>query len=165
MLSKIVRQVTGLIGLLSLLLYFYQIVSTWAFHALSIPWFAEVAVYAITWAMFLVVGELVSEDGHIRADFLISKMTGPAQRRCELINCTFGIGFSLLMLWYGWQLTWDAWVWDDRSPTGLAFPLWIYYSCAPVSAILMLYRYCGRFGRYLLAFDPDTMKLASNEVM
>ncbi|MTH80013.1 TRAP transporter small permease [Paracoccus aestuariivivens] len=165
MLSKILRQLTGVIGLLSLLLYFYQIVSSWLFHAWSIPWFAEVAVYAITWAMFLAVSELVAQDGHIRADFVISRLSVPAQRRCELINCGFGVGFSALMLWYGWLLTWDAWIWDDRSPTGIAFPLWIYYSCAPISGALMLYRYCIRLGQYLFAFNPTTMKLVSNEVM
>lgn len=165
MLSKLVRQVTGLIGLASLLLYFYQIVSTWLFHAYSIPWFAEVAVYALTWAMFVAAGEIVAGDGHIRADFLISHMSSEAQRRCELVNCTFGIGFSALMLWYGWVLTQDAWVWDDRSPTGLAFPLWLYYSAAPIGGALMLYRYVERFRAYVWAFDPETMKLSSHETI
>ncbi|HEY0212427.1 MAG TPA: TRAP transporter small permease [Paenirhodobacter sp.] len=165
MLSKFLRQIVGLIGLVTMLLYFYQIVSTWLFHAYSIYWFAEVAVYALTWAMFVASADLVKIDGHIRADFCVSRFSNPTQRWCEVFNCTVGLCFGLLMLWYGWQLAYDAWDWDERSPTGLAFPLWIYYTAAPISGALLTYRYIERLWLYLTAYDPQSMALTSNEVM
>lgn len=144
MLSKFLERLIGLVGLITLVGYSYQILSTWIYHALSIGWFAEVAVYALTWAMFLSWSEIVKSDEHIRADYIVSKVGPKTLRWFEFINCTVGVIFSLLMFWYGWRLTYDAWSWDDRSPSGLAFPLWIYYSAAPIGGLLLTYRYAER---------------------
>ena len=144
MLSKFLERLIGLVGLISLLGYSYQILSSWIYKPIAINWFAEIAVYSLTWAMFLSWSEIVRTDGHIRADFFVSKVGLGMRHRFELVNSMVGVAFSLLMVWYGWRLTYDAWAWDDRSASGLAFPLWIYYSAAPIAALLMLWRYVER---------------------
>lgn len=162
MMSKLVRGLIGVIGLVSLLGYLYQIVSTWLFRDDAVIWFAEVAVYALTWAMRIACSELVRIDGHIRADFLVSRLSLATQRRLEIFNCIVGLGFAGLMIRHGWTVTADAYAWDDRSPTGLAFPLWIYYSAAPVCGALLLVRYVQRLRLYMFRFDPRTMMIAAH---
>jgi TRAP-type C4-dicarboxylate transport system permease small subunit len=48
---------------------------------------------------------------------------------------------------------------EETSSTGLAFPMWIYYSALPAGGALMSVRYIIRFFRYVLCFDPATMAL------
>lgn len=159
MIAKAQRVFVGVVGVVALALYTYQILSQWLFHRFSVTWFAEVAVYMLVWAMFVGVSELVRIDSHIRADFMISHLSVKTQRWLELINCFVGIIFSVCLVYYGWAVTADAWDLNERSPTGLAFPLWIYYSAAPVGGVLLLLRYVQRFWAYLTAFDEKTMAL------
>lgn len=161
MIAKAQRVFVGVVGAIALFMYTYQILSLWLFHAYSIGWFAEIAVYMLVWAMFVGISELVRIDSHVRADFLISHLPVRTQRWMELINCLVGIVFAACLVWYGWQLTFDAWDLDERSPTGLAFPLWIYYSAAPVGGALLLLRFVQRFWAYLAKFDEKTMALHS----
>ncbi|WP_238123208.1 MULTISPECIES: TRAP transporter small permease [unclassified Xanthobacter] len=159
MIAKAQRLFIGIIGAVALAMYSYQIISLWLFRDYAITWFAEVAVYMLVWAMFVGVSELVRVDSHIRADFVISHLSVRTQRWFELINCLVGIIFSVCLIWYGWKITFDAFDLDERSPTGLAFPLWIYYSAAPVGGALLLLRYVQRFWAYLMRFDEKTMAL------
>jgi len=161
MIAKAQRLFVGIIGAIALLMYTYQIISLWLFRTYGITWFAEVAVYMLVWAMFVGVSELVRVDSHIRADFLISHLSVRTQRWFELVNCLVGIVFAAGLIWYGWQMTFDAFDLDERSPTGLAFPLWIYYSAAPVGGAFLLLRYVQRFWAYLAHFDEKTMALHS----
>lgn len=160
-LDVFLRVIIGAFGVAALLLYFYQIVSTWAFHDYSISWGAEMSIYLLVWAMFLACSELVRVDSHIRADFLISHLSVRTQRWLELVNCLVGIIFGLGLIWYGWQATFDAWDLDERSTTALMFPMWLYYASAPAGGVLIVLRYVERFGRYAIAFDEQTMALHS----
>lgn len=158
--SKFIRGLIGAIGLFALLTYFYQIVSTWLFHDYAVIWFSEVAVYGLMWAMLVAASELVRVDGHIRADFLVSRLSAAAQRRLEIFSCSVGVVFGLLMLWHGTFLTLDAWELNERSPTTLAFPLWVYYSAIPVSGALLAPRFAIRLWRWSFRYDPGAMRLS-----
>lgn len=160
-LGMLLRVVIGGFGVAALLLYFYQIVSTWAFHEYSISWGAEMSIYLLVWAMFLACSELIRVDSHIRADFLITHVSVRTQRWLELVNCLVGLLFGAGLVWYGWQATYDAWDLDERSTTALMFPMWLYYAAAPTGGVFIVLRYLERFVRYAAAFDERTMALHS----
>jgi C4-dicarboxylate transporter DctQ subunit len=46
---------------------------------------------------------------------------------------------------------------DERSSTGLEFPMWIYYAALPTGGGLMAVRYIMRLIRFLFFYDPVTM--------
>jgi C4-dicarboxylate transporter, DctQ subunit len=48
---------------------------------------------------------------------------------------------------------------DQRSPTDLQFPMWIYDSAVPAGGALMFIRYLRRLARFLFAYDPATMAI------
>ncbi len=163
-LSILLQWVMGAFGVSALLLYAYQILSSWAFHAYSISWGAELSVYLLVWAMFLACSELVRVDAHIRADFLIAHVPARIQRWLEVVNCTVGVLFGLGLVWFGWQATFDAWELGERSSTALMFPMWLYYAAAPVGGALVTLRCLQRLLRYLTAFDARTMSLHASPV-
>ena len=48
---------------------------------------------------------------------------------------------------------------DERSFTGLSFPMYLYDAALPAGSALMLLRYAIRLVRYLFYFDPATMSV------
>jgi C4-dicarboxylate transporter DctQ subunit len=63
------------------------------------------------------------------------------------------------MIWYGWQIVDTSLLLDERSSSGLQFPMWIYYCALPAGGVLMTVRYLIRLYRYLFRFDPATMSV------
>ena len=81
------------------------------------------------------------------------------QRWLEAFNCIVALIFCAGMIWYGWQIVDTSLLLDERSSSGLQFPMWIYYSALPAGGVLMAVRYLIRLFRYLFVFDPKTMSV------
>ena len=64
--------------------------------------------------------------------------------------------------WSGTIIVSTAWVLDEHSSTGLAFPMWLYYAALPAGGLLMVARYLVRLYRYVFAFDPATMTVGGH---
>ncbi len=79
-----------------------------------------------------------------------------AQRWLEAFNCVVALIFCGGMIWYGWQIVDTSLLLDERSSSGLQFPMWIYYASLPAGGVLMAVRYLIRLYRYLFRFDPQT---------
>jgi len=126
-------------------------------HAIS--WAEEVIVYLAVWAVMIVSSQLVRSDGHVRPDLVLRILPPQAQRWVEVFNCLVALVFCGGMVWYGWQIVDTSMLLDERSSTGLEFPMWIYYASLPVGGALMFIRYVMRLFRFALFFDPATMSV------
>jgi C4-dicarboxylate transporter DctQ subunit len=90
----------------------------------------------------------------------VLRLVPPAgQRWLEAFNCIIALMFCGGMIWYGWQIVDTSLLLDERSSSGLQFPMWIYYSSLPAGGVLMTMRYLIRLYRYLFRFDPKTMSV------
>ena len=50
----------------------------------------------------------------------------------EIFNCVVALVFCGGLVWFGWQIVNTALLLDERSSTGLEFPMWIYYASLPI---------------------------------
>jgi C4-dicarboxylate transporter DctQ subunit len=75
-----------------------------------------------------------------------------------MFNCLVALAFCAGLVVCGWSIVETAWMLDERSYTGLGFPMWVYDLALPAGGALMFVRYLLRLGRYLWAFDPVTMR-------
>ncbi len=124
------RTLVGLLGLVALGVGLAQVIGRYVYPDLGSGWGDEVMVYLIIWAVMLVSSELVRTDGHVRPD-LVLRLLGPqAQRVLECLNCVVAIVFAAGLAWYGWQIVDTAMLLDERSFTGLNFPMWLYDAVA-----------------------------------
>ena len=48
---------------------------------------------------------------------------------------------------------------DERSFSGMNFPMWIYDASLPVGSVLLGLRYVLRFWRFAFHYDPATMTI------
>ena len=151
------RTLVGLLGACALIVGMVQVIGRYIDPANAISWAEEVIVYLMIWAVMIASSQLVRNDGQVRPDLVLRLLPPQAQRVLECFNCVVAIAFCVGMVWYGWQIVETGRLLDERSSTGLEFPMWIYYAALPAGGALMAVRYAIRLARFVFAYDPATM--------
>lgn len=157
--DRLEQTLVGLLGLCAMGVGMWQILGRYFDSSLSSGWGDEVIIYLLIWSVMIVSSQLVRQNGHVRPDLVLRVLPPQGQRWMEVVNCLAAIGFLGGMVWYGWQIVETGWMLDERSPTELSFPMYLYYLALPVGSALMVVRYIIRLVRYLAAFDPATMTI------
>jgi C4-dicarboxylate transporter, DctQ subunit len=138
------QMLAGALGLAALALALWQVMSRYLFPQQSISCAEEVIVYLLIWAIMIVASQLVRADGHVRPDLVLAIAPDRIKRRLEAFNILAAILFCAALAWYGRQVVATALLIDERSATGLRFPMWLYDAALPAGAVLMLIRYVMR---------------------
>jgi C4-dicarboxylate transporter DctQ subunit len=157
--DKIERLLVGLLGLLAMIVGLVQVLGRYFFPEHAIAWAEEVIVYLVVWGVMIISGQLVRTDGHVRPDLVLRVLPPGVQRWLEAFNCLVALAFCGGMVWYGIEIVQTSVLLEERSSTGLEFPMWLYYAALPTGGLLMSVRYIIRFHRYLFRFDPNSMTL------
>lgn len=97
----------------------------------------EVTVYMVVWAVLIACGGVTSHREHVRADLVVAFMKPAWQFLCDLVSNSLGVAFAIFMIYYGYQVAYEAYIYNDLSASHVRFPLWIYYASLPVAAVLM----------------------------
>ena len=155
------RWLVGVLGLGTLGVGLYQVFGRYVDPKLAVGWGDEVVVYLTVWAIFISTSQLVRVDGHVRPDIVLRLMPARGQRVMEICNCLVALAFCGGLVWLGVQICQDSYAADERSITGLEFPMWIYYAALPLGSALMAVRYVIRLWRFVLRFDARTMTIHS----
>ena len=155
--NGIERFACGVLALSALVVGAYSVIGRYIDQQIAFSYGDEVVVYLTVWAVFLAASQLVRTDGHVRPDLVLRLLSPRGQRWAETFNCLVAIVFCAGLAWYGLQIATTSYALDERSQTGLQFPMWIYYSALPTGFGLMLIRYVRRLSGYLFRFDPATM--------
>ena len=151
------RLLIGLLGALAMLVGLVQVVGRYVAPRYAISWAEEVIVYLVVWGVMIISSQLVRTDGHVRPDLVLRLVPPGGQRWLEAFNCIVALVFCFGMIWYGWEIVDTSLLLDERSSSGLQFPMWIYYASLPAGGVLMAVRYLIRLYRYVFRFDPKTM--------
>ncbi len=154
------RTLIGVLGALALAIGTYQVIGRYVDQRIAFQYGDEVVVYLTVWAVFLATSQLVRTDGHVRPDLVLRLLPPQVQRWVEAFNCCVAIVFCAGLVWCGFQVAQGSFELDERSITGLEFPMWIYYSSVVAGGALMTVRYVIRLYRYAVRFDPATMVIA-----
>lgn len=160
--NKIERRLAGTLGACALAIAAYQIFGRYIDPHLAITWGEETTVYIMVWGIFFASSQLVRTDGHVRPDLVLRILRPQSQRFVEIGNCLVAIAFCAGLAWFGTKITWSSYDIDERSSTGLSFPMWVYYGSLAVGASLMTVRYVIRLYRYAFHFDPATMTIGGH---
>ncbi len=154
------RALIGVLGAFALGIGTYQVIGRYVDQRIAFQYGDELVVYLTVWAVFLATSQLVRTDGHVRPDIVLRLLRPQVQRWIEAFNCCVALAFCAGLVWCGYQIARGSFDLDERSITGLEFPMWIYYASVAVGGLLMLVRYVIRLHRYLFRFDPATMVIA-----
>jgi TRAP-type C4-dicarboxylate transport system permease small subunit len=139
----------GALALAALALCSYNVLVRYFIPRLALEASDEVQVYLVVWGILLALGLVTAADRHVKADLFVGMFPDAFRRWVAVFGELLGLGFSLLLVWYGTAITWQAWSFGDVSTTSLRFPLWIFIAALPAGAFLMSVRYVLRLIRLL----------------
>ncbi len=142
--TQFARIVSGIIGLAALLLLCFEVVARYFAPHILPDWGSEVVIYLTVWAMFLVVGELALNGGHVHADFVVDRLNPTPKWALGLLASFVGLVFSVLFLWYGYEVVDFAHMIGEEGDSSLRFPKWIYYLALPTGMALQCLGYAVR---------------------
>ncbi len=105
----------------------------------STAWQTEVVTFSLVASVLLGSAWVLKERGHVAVG-LVTEQARPDIRRIMLIASDLVIMvFSLIMLWKGAEMTWEAFTGNWTTESIYEFPLWIPYLSMPVGfGLLML---------------------------
>lgn len=126
----------GMLCLIMLFCVIYEVVARYFFNAPTL-WSMEVNQYLFCIISLMGGGYCLVRDGHVRVDLLYPKLS--AKGRAITDWCLFPLALLLcgLLVWFGWQETWDSIVDRRISDSVMGMPLWPAWFSVPVAGFLL----------------------------
>lgn len=101
--------------------------------------------FSLIFITFLSAAWVLKQEGHVRVDFLVSKMGPRSQTVLAIFSSIIGIIVCLVFVWYGAVATYELWVtnaYDVFKITG--FPKAIPVAIIPVGSFILLIQFVRR---------------------
>ena len=88
---------------------------------------------------------LAREKGHIYVEIVLNSLPPRARRAMTMAIGAFCIVVCLVIAWYGFQVTWQDFVQNEKDVRSMDFPRWLVVGWIPLSFSLM----AVEFARFL----------------
>jgi TRAP-type C4-dicarboxylate transport system permease small subunit len=112
-------------------------------------WATEVSEYALYLITLLVAPWLLRRGQHIRVDLVLGLLPTRGAWLIEAASDTMGFAVSLIMVRYGWLMTYESWRLGSITIKNLIFPEWWLLAPLPVAFALLGVEFVFRFHRLM----------------
>jgi TRAP-type C4-dicarboxylate transport system permease small subunit len=136
---------SGLILLIGLAAVLYAVLARSLFNEPA-TWAFDLTSYGLLFVVFLASARTLEQHGHIRIDFLLSRLRDQPKRWVEVLAQALGLVFLLLLLWATSRKTLESIEGDWVSPSIYEFPLRYVYWIMPVGTALMVLTALAQLG-------------------
>ena len=116
-------------------------------------WANEVSEYALYLITMLTAPWLLRRGQHIRLDLVLTAVPRKAAWVIEAIGDAFGFVVCVVMLWYSWLMTYEAWRLGSITIKNLIFPEWWMLAPLPACFLLLAIEFIFRFRRLINSRD------------
>ncbi len=113
-----------------------------------LTWVVEISEYSLLWITFLGASWVLRHGGHVRVDIALQYMSPAALRVCGLFSSAAGVAITLVLVGFGAEATWAAYVQGAFKPTGVDVPTWMVLIVIPLGGILLFFRFARLFVEY-----------------
>lgn len=137
----------GGLAFLALFLCSYNVLARHFFPQHILDFVEEFQVYFMIWAVFLSLGTLTLTDRHVKSDFFIAMFPPAMKTAVAWLSDILGLIFSVVIVYYGYEVAYQAYEFGDVSTTMLRTPLWIYFAALPAGGVVMGVAYLMRLKR------------------
>lgn len=134
--NSVAGLVMGFVSLIMMCIVMYEVTSRYIFNAPTL-WAMEFNQYLFCAMSLLGGGYCLLKDGHVRVDLLYPKLSPKTQGIVDFCTFPLALLFCGLLIWLGFQETWDTIVGNRLSDSVLALPLWPVWLTVPVAGILL----------------------------
>lgn len=92
----------------------------------------DLPVWITVWAMFLITGFLLPENGHVSIDFLRVKIRGRRRQALEAALALVSLAYGAFLTWSGVLFVQHLIQRQSIYPRSIPIPAWIVQLCVPV---------------------------------
>lgn len=153
--SLLESTVVGGLAFLALALCAYNVIARLFATDFILDFVEEFQVYMMIWAVFLSLGTLTLMDRHVKSDFFVNMFPPKVKTVVGWFSDFLGVVFSLVIVYYGYQVAYQAYDFGDVSTTMLRTPLWIYFAALPAGGLVMGIAYIVRLSRKFTALKES----------
>jgi len=125
----------GAVAMAATLLGVVAVVSRYVF-TYTISFSDEIVTYLIVWGTLIAfgLGEFLNE--HLRATVLLERLSPGWQMALSRLTLTLGLLFGALLVYFGVEIAWQRYLFNEVSATVLQFPQWIVRAAVPMGFII-----------------------------
>jgi len=133
----------GLLLFLAVTISMAEIVTRVLFKV-SFDLFFDFSVWIAVWALLLIAGLLLPEDGHLSIDFFKNKFSGKPRWFIEVSLGLITLGWGALITWGAFRFLQQLYARKSVFPRYFAIPMWIVELCVPIGmGIFTVYAVIG----------------------
>lgn len=100
-------------------------------------WVVEIAGYILLYIPFLVAAWVLKKEGHVKMDFVFSKLSPRSQALLNGITSIVCVLICLVLTWYGIKVAWYFHEMNYKTPTVLMLPKSIIISIIFLGSFLL----------------------------
>lgn len=108
-----------------------EIVGRVVFHT-TYDFIIDLPVWITVWAMLLIGGPLIAENGHVSIDFVVNRLRGRSKFLVELFNMTAIVIYGFAVTFGGFALVRKLYLREAVFPKFIPIPKWIVELCIPL---------------------------------
>ena len=120
------------------------------FFKRPIGWTSETVEYSFLLMGFLGAAWLLRDEGHIKMDLIITRLTPKSQALIGAITSILGVILCLVLTWYGCLTTWRMFEAGAKWHTLLEPPKFLILMIIPMSTFLLSIQFIRRIHNYLV---------------
>jgi TRAP-type C4-dicarboxylate transport system permease small subunit len=104
----------------------------------------EITEYFLLFITFIGAAWLLREEGHVKVDILLGRLSSRRQALMSAVSSLIGILISSTLVWYGGRVTWDNLQQEAYFSSILEFPKAPVFAIIPLGSSLLLIQFIRR---------------------
>ena len=116
-------------------------VSSRFFWNYPIMWVPEITALSLLFIAFLGTTWLLKEEGHVRVDIILARVSPRTQALLGIFASIIGIFTCLFLVWYGIQVSWQFTAEGIADPTILELPKGPISTIIPIGSFLLFIQF------------------------
>jgi len=129
--------IAGSLAVIMMLALVREVVGRYFFNSPT-DWAVDLNSFLLVVMVYLGAAYTTSIDGHVRADFLYGRIKGRPKAALDIFIDAASIFYVSILLWEGWMLAWDSFLFDEVSSGGVRWPLFPFQAMVPLGAALVI---------------------------
>ena len=112
-------------------------------------WVLESTQFALVFITFLGATWVLKNDGHVRMDIVINRLSQRTQDRINIVTSILCAIICLVVTWYGVKVWWDYLQIDYLYPGSLKIPAYLLEVVIPIGGFLLFIQFLRKAYGYL----------------
>lgn len=111
------------------------------YFGMPIFWMVDITMYSLLYMAFLSGAWLLRQEGHVRMDLVVSRLSPGVQSALKTFTSLLGALTCLVLAWYSGRVVWEQHLIGYVTPTELRIPQIYIYGIVPVGSFLLFIQF------------------------